>query len=114
MTDHTEIFVTRVVKIQVPPEQEQAAHAADVAAQPPGPEQALARAALFAAPVDPLAQLRQTSAPDHPATPEEQQAAAAMVLMYAQQLLLSHAKQERRLPSPPERPRLDEEDPEDA
>jgi hypothetical protein len=102
MSESSDFLVQRVIQIQVPPEQEQAARAVDVAALPPGPEQLHARDAMFAA-------------PDRPATAEEQQAAAAMALLYAQQLLLGCAATERRMPEPPPRPQLDDDnDPEDA
>jgi len=114
MTDHTDLIVHKVVQVQVPPEQEHAAHAGDVAALPPGPEQVHARDALFAHVAAPQDANRTADPAGERVSAEEQQAAAAMVLLYAQQLLLTHGKAERKLPEPPQRPRLDENDSDDA
>ncbi len=112
MSDPTDVIVQRVVQIQVPPEQELAAHAAEIAVQPPAPEHLTVCDALFAGTVPPVLAHGQTSTPTNP-TAEEQQAAAAMVLMYAQQLLLSHDKCKHHHAEPPQRPRQDD-DPDDA
>jgi hypothetical protein len=134
MSEHSELIVRRMVQIQIPPEQQQLLHPPDVAELPPGPDRPPVCDTLFAVRNDPEPVKSAEAAGDRwvPQTPptepeiadsdkatvatsstpsqEEKQAEAAMVLLFAQQLALTHGAKERRLPEPPDRPRRRHDD----